>query len=832
MLWFALLHPGNVLLGQTFLNGDFEINTASVDVINPGNTTFNNTMSDVEAFGPAGNVDIVTSASYTGGPQSGSWFIGIHETVEDQVTLKLSAPLVSGSSYSITFWDKKFAGHPTIPFDIGLSTSATSLGTTIYTTPSPAINGTWTQRTFAFVAPNNGQYISVNIPSLANNYVQVDNFSIIPLGVSLGNDTTICLGDSLVLGPPASNATYLWQNGSTDSTFTVMQTGTYWVETTISGVTISDTIQVNVGPLGPPVVDFGNDTVLCNGSSLLLDASFPSSTYSWQTPNYTNSTFQVSTAGTYWAEATNICGTSGDTIVVSYTDPPSISLPNDTHLCNGTTVLADATYPHSTYTWSNGSSDSSLTIATSGTYWVQVNNACGSTTDTITVNFDFMPSPFLGPDTILCTGASYILNGSVSGASILWHNGSSNPNFQVVGPGKYWLQASNLCGTITDTLNVDYVNPASVELGEDWRVCKGDTVRFDVTAPGASYAWSHGPTVPDVAILLENTYSVTVTNACGSVTDSVFVEVDNPLASEFGPNRVLCQGETVVLDGTSESPDADYFWNTGDTVPIITATATGLYWLKLENGCGNFGDSIFLLFRAPPKVDFGADRIVCGEEGPGNTIELEPLESGTGYRWQDGSGKTSYEVSKEGLYWLELRNECGTSVDSVYVDYQPNPKVNLGADTFYCEHLGAIQWDLSSAGPFVEWQDGSVNSTYIPEGPGRYWANVTDEKGCLGHDEIVIDECPVYVYVPNAFSPNRDLINDVFKAEGEFVVEFEMEIFDRWGSLLFKSTDINKGWDGRVNGIMSPIGAYVYSIYYRGENTGDMSLTGTFQLVD
>lgn len=139
--------------------------------------------------------------------------------------------------------------------------------------------------------------------------------------VSLGADTTLCQDEILVLDVSNLNATYLWQDNSTNPTFNVTQQGTYWVEVTTCSMVFSDTINVAFNPL--PIIDLGNDTTLCEGEVLTLDASTTNATYLWQ-DNSTNPTLDVTQQGTYSVTTTaNNCSAS-DAINVNYIDCDSI----------------------------------------------------------------------------------------------------------------------------------------------------------------------------------------------------------------------------------------------------------------------------------------------------------------------------------------------------------------------------------------------------------------------------------------------------------------------------------------------------------------------------
>jgi gliding motility-associated-like protein len=124
--------------------------------------------------------------------------------------------------------------------------------------------------------------------------------------------------------------------------------------------------------------------------------------------------------------------------------------------------------------------------------------------------------------------------------------------------------------------------------------------------------------------------------------------------------------------------------------------------------------------------------------------------------------------------------------------------------------------------------------TYADTGTYKIRLIVTNSLCKDSTSEIVRITLPTTLYVPNTFSPNGDGVNDVFKAEGDGITKFEMMVYDRWGQMVFYSTDINKGWDGKVNGgsEVSVLDTYVYVINITAfANKHDYTYRGTVNLI-
>jgi len=126
-----------------------------------------------------------------------------------------------------------------------------------------------------------------------------------------------------------------------------------------------------------------------------------------------------------------------------------------------------------------------------------------------------------------------------------------------------------------------------------------------------------------------------------------------------------------------------------------------------------------------------------------------------------------------------------------------------------------------------------LNHSYADTGTYRLYLRIENEGGCSDSSELSFCVDPAAtLYLPRAFTPNNDGLNDYFRAKGIGIVEFHMAIFNRWGEKLFESDDIDQGWDGIYNGRMSPNDAYTYLVIYRDMTSSEMKKKkGTFALI-
>lgn len=192
--------------------------------------------------------------------------------------------------------------------------------------------------------------------------------------VSLGNDIQTCDGDIIALNAGTGFFNYQWSDGSAGEFIQVSASGTYTVTVTdFSGCTGTDDINVTFNAL--PVIQLGNDTVVCNGTTLVLDAGAGLSTYLWSDGS-SGQQLSVTPPGSYSVTVTDVNGCSNtDTINIGTLALPIVSLIGDTTLCDGDSILVDAGSGFTTYLWSDGSSSQNLNITSAGIYTVTVTDA-------------------------------------------------------------------------------------------------------------------------------------------------------------------------------------------------------------------------------------------------------------------------------------------------------------------------------------------------------------------------------------------------------------------------------------------------------------------------
>src|SRR5690606_26860544 len=129
------------------------------------------------------------------------------------------------------------------------------------------------------------------------------------------------------------------------------------------------------------------------------------------------------------------------------------------------------------------------------------------------------------------------------------------------------------------------------------------------------------------------------------------------------------------------------------------------------------------------------------------------------------------------------------------------------------------------------WSTGETTHSIETEEAGIYRISVSNPHGCQGTDEIEVIDCGIRVYIPNAFTPNGDGINDEFKVYIEGVNKFWLAIYDRWGNEVFFSENPNQGWNGTHLNQAANAGTYTYKIYYRSGEYKSETRIGSVELI-
>lgn len=634
----------------------------------------------------------------------------------------------------------------------------------------PATTYYWTpfgQTTRDITITQGGNYClsKSNVCGTVNNCIKVNELRKPP--INLGKDTVLCQGQTLLLSIPVEyhNLPILWSTGATTPSIIAQPGNTYWVRVTNACGAGGDTIVVGISP-DKPLVNLGPDVIKCATLDfpMTLDAGFVNAAFLWSTGE-TTKTIQVTQGGTYWVHLSNGCGFADDTINILSNPIQNVSLGPDQRGCSPATFRLDPGNfgAGTTYAWSTGATTQSIIASQTGTYTVTVNNACGSASASVNIRIDQgLPAFNLGPDFFICPGASRTLSTAVNGTSYLWNDGSTLSSLTINGAGTYWLEITNSCGVSRDSIVATTQPALYTNLPADTNLCIPNVLFLSVPLQNCSYLWNTGSTSRNIVVTTDGTYTVTLTNACETISSSINVSfVSSAPTVDLGPDLIRC-GTTPILDTLRAGNAYHYLWNTKATTDTIIVTTPGLYSVKVSNGCGYDTDSLIVI-GDPVKTGLN-DVSFCNT----NPVVLDAGNPGATYLWTPGNQTTqTIAVAQTGQYIVEISNVCGNIKDTIVVSLETQPPVvELGPDARICSPATKI-FDATVTGAAYLWSNGSTASSITVSDAGNYAVTVTNACGItkdsvallvdsgipnvnLGEDTIV---CNPVVVVMNAGNP-------------------------------------------------------------------------------
>ena len=360
-----------------------------------------------------------------------------------------------------------------------------------------------------------------------------------------------------------------------------------------------------------------------------------------------------------------------------------------------------------------------------------------------------------------------------------------------------------------------------------------------------TYLWSNGAITKDISGLAEGYYKVTITdfNGCTLTTDSVRVNLPQPLVysktlSDYNGFNVSCNGLSngfISIEMTSGSAPYFFSWIGPDgytsSAKDISGLSAGQYILQVTDSKScSLTETIDITEPGKLSMAFslssstaGGFNINCAGDYTG-IIGIEPLNNvkTVDYIWSDGIfGKTRTGLAA-GDYNVIITDENNCYADSTITLTEPDSlKLEFNIIKPYCPDKpdGSISIDVTGgvmgAGYTYRWSDNSTNGSLsdIPE--GLYKVTVKDLNLCSIRDSVYVEpETETCLDIPNAISPNGDLINDVWNiGMVELYPEIEIKIFNRWGEPIWRSEKgYPKPWDGTSKGSTLPIDSYHYII--------------------
>ncbi len=413
------------------------------------------------------------------------------------------------------------------------------------------------------------------------------------LTASISGPATICGGSSATLSA-SGGSNYVWNTGASTGNITVTPNASTTTNYTVivSSGSCADTATFTLQSLAPLFTYVAGSTQVCQGGSSTLTASMNVSnnnTYLWSTGS-TATTIVISPTVTTTYSVTGYSGNCSNTVPYTVTIIPQATAtvsPNVT-ICAGQSTTLSCTGGAS-YSWSNGSPNSSTVVAplTSQTYTVIAGISSCADTDSVAVTV--IPSPTISitsSNTTICGGDIVTLNAS-GGTNYTWSTGSPNSSISVTPAGNTTYTVTGDSGGCSDTatVSITVLPPPTAGITGNGNLCQGLPSTITATG-GTTYAWSSGETTATINPATPGTYSVIVTTgSCKDTAVITTVVAPNPTATAYQ--------DTTIIGGTSASLSASggtfYAWDNGMNGASITVTpnSTTVYCVTVtdNNGC-------------------------------------------------------------------------------------------------------------------------------------------------------------------------------------------------------------------------------------------------------
>lgn len=562
----------------------------------------------------------------------------------------------------------------------------------------------------------------------------------------------------------------------------------------------------------------------------------------------------------------------------------------------GATVIVTGGISPYSYSWNTSSPQTTNTASgLNGGVWILTTtdaNGC-VITQSVVIPAPALPTVTLGFTPPLCYGQ---LNGSAwmtpTGVSPFTYNW--NPGSLTTGTIN-GISAAVYSGTVTDVngckalgvINVTQPNILLLNISQPDTICYGRFTQIYAAAGGGTTPYTYSWTTPGSVItsttggphtvspLVPSQYTVSVADKNGCLRGPVYIDVEvlpQLLASGFDITK--CAKDSVMLSPTITSPGNGgpytYHWSpTNKTTPNISVIASysntpNIYTLTISDGCTIPGAMAEFTINVNP-LPVGSFSATPKKGCAPLMVQFTAISTRTSdvFTWNfNDAGEANGNDSKQtitypdaGLYsvGLSIKNEFGCRIDSMYTNYievYPLPIANFDAIpqsvtlmnptvSFSNTSIGAVSyyWEFSDYTSKSN-SSGLMNPVHTFQYIGKYpvWMVAFNEYGCkdtLKKDIEVLND--VAVYIPNAFTPDGNGLNEEFVPRGYGIKDepYKMEIFDRWGAQIFSSETFTKGWNGKVKGsnIIAQEGVYIYKIFVMDLEGNKKYFTGHVTLI-
>ena len=562
--------------------------------------------------------------------------------------------------------------------------------------------------------------------------------------------------------------------------------------------------------------------------------------------------------------------TFSDTLTITTSAPPIANLDASIDAAcgaNNGSIVASASGGTGTYTFqwigtggvlqtsNNIIAIDSLNNLGAGNYLVIVtdNSGCADSLNALVNNLNAAIVNLVSQTNIVCFGNSngnaiVNANGGVGPYTFVWtSNGTVTQTDSLVAgtdtlsnalPGQYILEVTDNSGCITN-LTVDITGPTSalniVSLSVTNATCGNSdgtaalVVNGGTIGAGYQYAWQpSGGSSSTATNLPVGSYTITVTDANACTVDSIITisNTNGPVVSISAFTNPSCSGlanGTASVISTGGTGAIIYQWSTGAVNSnTINNLGGGVYTVIATDSLGCSGSvNVILVEPALITANLITTAAYCGTSTGGAQANASGGTGPLSYNWSNGSTAIITNGLPPGACNLTITDSLGcVQIFTGFVENTGAFTVDAGLNvTIDAGSSIELQGNGPSDGVYnwspIEFLSCTtcVNTLATPEVTTVYVLTV-NQSGCIATDTVLVEvnEKCGDIFVPSGFTPNNDGTNDILRVRGNCIKELDFKVFDRWGELVFQTSDQTIGWDGTFKGKPALAGVYVYYI--------------------
>ncbi len=507
-----------------------------------------------------------------------------------------------------------------------------------------------------------------------------------------------------------------------------------------------------------------------------------------------------------------------------------------------TVNVSGGTAPYS-YSWSNGTILNSQTGLSSGSYSITISDATGcSNIESSTLNNITGPTALVNTTNNICDQqngtATVLVSGGTPNYTYLWSNGSTISTSTGLSGGTQnaTITDGNGCSVIASGVVSDLSGPVIAASGNNETCTSGNGTGNIVVNGGAVpyvYIWSSGGLGATENNLSAGTYSVTVidNNGCNA-SQSITITNEQPIitVTSDDANCGMDNGaiQTTLAGGVAPY---NYSWSNGATSPSLANLSADTYTLSVIDGNGCLlNETIVVNDIALPVITLDITNAKCNAPNGSITATVTGGEPPYNYSWSSENSSTATQSGLgSGSYSVFVTDNDGCVISELaIVNNYASPNVSLTTANATCDaNNGSIMAEAyGGTGTLTyEWSTGEITESISGLDMDTYYLSVTDANNCTTVDTATVDRIDgICLDIPSGFSPNTDGVNDFWNIYGaEFYPELRVEIYNRWGSVLFESDGYSEPWNGtNANGNDVPAAVYYYIV-----TLGEEVRTGT-----